>query len=249
MKTVTHVIYEGPSLFNGSPIVVLYQSGGSKNTKTGAMAQTYILDAVNDPITSSRTGQDASVCGSCIHRGQSHDGDKGTAHKRSCYVTLAHGPLGKYKAYKRGSYGKASGHDAIRSLGLGETIRLGTFGDPASVPQYIWDSLLSACAGWTGYTHGESNPSPSTLMTSADSIGQAKAAWIRGERSFRVLSDLDELDSGEILCPASEEAGKKTNCLSCGLCKGNSVKSPKSIAIVAHGTSKRHAKDMIKELN
>jgi hypothetical protein len=117
------------------------------------------------------------------------------------------------------------------------------------LPSYVTESLLSACAGWTGYTHGESNPSPKTLMTSADSIGQAKAAWIRGERSFRVLSDLDELDSGEILCPASEEAGKKTNCLSCGLCKGNSVKSPKSIAIVAHGTSKRHAKDMIKELN
>jgi hypothetical protein len=248
MKLTTHVIYEGPSLFNGAPIVALFQTG-SRNTKTGAMGQLFVLAADVHPVVASRTGQDASVCGSCVHRGQSHDGDSGQALKRTCYVNLGQSVASKYRAYKRGSYSKVTGHDAIRSLGLGQYIRLGAYGDTAYLPSYVTESLLSACAGWTGYTHGESNPSPETLMTSADSIGQAKAAWIKGERTFRVLSDLDELDSGEILCPASEEAGKKTNCLSCGLCKGNSVKSPKSIAIVAHGTSKRHAKDLIKELN
>ena len=43
----------------------------------------------------------------------------------------------------------------------------------------------------------------------------------------------------EILCPASEEAGKRTQCASCLLCGGASVKA-KSIAIVAHGAGRKH---------
>jgi hypothetical protein len=82
-------------------------------------------------------------------------------------------------------------------------------------------------------------------MTSADNSTQASAAWSRGERTFRVISSLDKLIKGkEILCPASEEAGKRTTCESCKLCAGSSVKG-KSVAIVAHGTSKRKAKELV----
>jgi hypothetical protein len=48
----------------------------------------------------------------------------------------------------------------------------------------------------------------------------------------------------EVLCPASEEMGKRATCESCKLCAGASVKG-KSVAIVAHGTSKRKAKELI----
>jgi len=242
MTNTTHIVYEGPSLYDGSPIVVLVQSG-SNNRKTGDMVQTFILDATVDPLEASRTGRDKSVCGDCPHMGKPNDNNKGGATGRSCYVTLAHAPLGKFKAYKRGVYTKVEGHKAIADLGFGRMIRLGTFGDPAAVPQYIWDSLISRAEGHTAYTHGAVNPSPKTIMTSADNESQAIQAWGRSERTFRVIASVDKIIKGkEVLCPASEEAGRKSTCEACKLCSGAGIKA-KSIAIVAHGTSKRYAKE------
>lgn len=235
----TYIVYEGPSLIDQSPIVVLVQIG-SKNPKTGDMVQTYILCADTDPVTASRTGKDKAICGDCIHRGQAHNGDRGQALNRSCYVTLAHGPLGKWKAYRKGQYKYASGHADLSALGKGRMVRLGTYGDPCAAPNYIWESLICDAQGHTAYTHGAINPMPQQIMTSADSLGQAQGAWARGERTFRVIADLAHISKGEVLCPASEEAGKRSTCESCKLCAGASVKA-KSIAIVAHGTSKRAA--------
>jgi hypothetical protein len=245
MANKTYVIYEGPSLYDGKPIVVLAQVGSS-NRKTGSMVQTYILRSDIDPITASRLGEDSSICGTCPHMGKPNpDSDKGQALGRSCYVTLAHGPLGKYKAYKKGAYPVVNGHKDISGIGFGLMVRLGTYGDPASVPQYIWDSLTSRCDSWTSYTHAAQNPDPARHMTSADSAAQAKAAWQRGERTFRVIAGLDSIIKGkEILCPASKEAGERVQCASCKLCGGASVKG-KSIAIVAHGTSKAKAKEIV----
>jgi len=243
-KNQTFIVYEGPSLYDGAPIVVLVQTG-SRNRKTGDMVQTYIMRSDIDPITASRTGKDSAICGDCPHMGKPNDSGKGQATGRTCYVTLAHGPLGKYKAFKRGQYDHAIGHAAIRALGLGRMVRLGTYGDPSCVPTYIWTSLISAAQGHTAYTHGKVNPMPELIMTSADNSKQAQEAWSRGERTFRVISSLDKLIRGkEILCPASEEAGKRTTCESCKLCAGSSVKG-KSVAIVAHGTSKRAAKELV----
>jgi hypothetical protein len=240
----TFIIYEGPSLIDGAPIVVLAQSN-STNRKTGDMVQTYILRSDMDPISASRTGQDKSICGDCIHRGKPSDKATGQAIDRTCYVTLAHGPLGKFKAYRKGAYPKAFGHDAIRGIGLGRMVRLGTYGDPAAVPNYIWESLISACEGWTAYTHGATNPMPQQIMTSADSLAQAQAAWGRGERTFRVVKSLDQvMRSRETVCPASEEMGKRATCETCKLCAGASVRG-KSVAIVAHGINKAKAKALV----
>lgn len=238
------IIYEGPSLIDGNPIVAIAQTH-SGNRKTGDMVQTYILRADIDPVTASRTGADESICGQCPHRGKAHNGTTGQAKDRTCYVTLAHGPLGKYKAYIKGRYGYATGHKAIRALGLGRVVRLGTYGDPCAVPNYIWESLIAACEGWTAYTHGAVNPMPQHIMTSADSLAQAESAWQRGERTFRVIASLADVVKGkETVCPASEEMGKRATCASCKLCAGASVKG-KSVAIVAHGTSKNKAKLML----
>jgi hypothetical protein len=244
MANVTHIIYQGPSLIDGAPIMVLAQSN-SNNRKTGDMVQTYIQRSDIDPITASRTGQDSSICGDCIHKGKASDKETGQAIDRTCYVTLAHGPLGKYKAFKRGAYDTAFGQDAIRAIGLGRMVRLGTYGDPCAVPEWIWQSLISASQGWTAYTHGAINPMPQEIMTSADSLDQASQAWGRGERTFRVINSVNQLmKSKEILCPASEEAGKRTTCESCKLCAGASVKG-KSVAIVAHGINKAKAKALV----
>lgn len=230
------ILYEGPSKLDGAPIVVI-ATENSKNTKTGQMQQTWIIRSDIDPIEASRTGADASICGDCPHRGRRNNNPSGTATARSCYVNLSiGGPLQVYKTFKAGRYRSANPID----VGRGRTIRVGSYGDPAAVPMHIWDGLLSEAAGWTGYTHGKANPDPQVFMTSADSLDQALAAWKRGERTFRVISDVLHLrPMNEVLCPASREAGQRTTCENCGLCAGASVQA-KNIAIVAHGTGAQH---------
>lgn len=242
------IIYDGPSLIDGQPIVAIAQVN-TTNRKTGDMVQTYIIRSDVDPITASRTGQDHAICGNCPHRGEAHDGDTGQAKGRTCYVTLAHGPLQKWKGLAKGLYDHARGHEAIKAIGAGRMVRIGTYGDGAAVPSYIWDSLCEDAKGWTAYTHQTgcqtASTDPNRYMTSAESAGEAMAAWDRGERTFRVIADTADLISGkEILCPASDEAGKRTTCDKCKLCAGASVKA-KSVAIVAHGTSAKKAKAMV----
>ena len=245
MARKTIILYQGASLINGEPIVALAQSD-STNKKTGNMLQTFILDATTDPITASRTGLDASICGSCPHRGTPNNNDKGQATNRTCYVTLAHAPLGKYKAYKKGVYGTNTATlKEVESFGSLQGVRLGTFGDPCAVPNDIWKALTSKALYSTAYTHAAINPMPESIMTSTDNLKQSYKAWGKGERTFRVISSIDQLyKRREVLCPASEEMGKRATCASCKLCGGASINA-KSIAIVAHGTSKRKAKEVV----
>ena len=245
MTRKTIILYQGASLINGQPIVALAQSD-STNSKTGNMIQTFILDATVDPLEASRTGRDASICGSCPHRGTPNNNDKGQATDRTCYVTLAHAPLGKYKAYKKGVYGtKTATLKEIESFGSLQGVRLGTYGDPCAVPNDIWKALTSKALYSTAYTHAAINPMPESIMTSTDNLKQSIDAWARSERTFRVISHVDQLyKRREVLCPASEEMGKRATCASCKLCGGSKVNA-KNIAIVAHGTSKRKAKEIV----
>ena len=244
MSNKSFIIYDGPSLIDGQPIVAIAQVK-TGNRKTGDMVQTWILRSNIDPITASRTGADVSICGDCPHKGTPSNKVTGWAKNRTCYVNLLFAPNGVYKAYKRGSYEVSKGHDAIRAIGLLRGVRLGSYGDPAAVPSYVWESLTSGAEFVTAYTHNPTNPMPETIMTSADNAMQAESAWNKGERTFRVVSALDQIIKGkEVLCPASDEAGNRATCASCKLCGGNSIKA-KSVAIVAHGASKRKAKELV----
>lgn len=102
------LIYKGPSLIDGSPIVVLATMGNKQqpNTKTGAMLQTYILvDNGKTPTENNRTGQDYAICGECPHRGTARpDATSGQADERACYVNLGHGPRSAYGSYLKGNY-------------------------------------------------------------------------------------------------------------------------------------------------
>jgi len=237
------VIYEGPSLIDGMPIVAIAQVD-SGNRKTGNMVQTWILRSDIDPITASRTGADSSICGDCPHKGKPNNNAKGWATDRTCYVNLLFAPNRVYKSYKRGIYSTMQGHDNIRAIGLLRGVRLGSYGDPMAVPSYVWESLCSGAEYVTAYTH-QNNTMPHLVMTSADSLAQADSAWSNGQRTFRVIASLDSIVKGkEVLCPASEEAGARVQCASCKLCGGASVKG-KSVAIVAHGASKRKAKALV----
>lgn len=236
----TYKIYEGPSALDAQPIVVLAQLK-TRNTKTGDMMQTFILRADMDPFTANRTGADESICGACPLKGIPHTGNRGQAHKRGCYVNLLFGPLPKYKLYKAGGYPECK--DLV-ALGRGQKIRIGTYGDGMAVPQKIWDELCREAEGWTAYTH-QWNFRPDIYMTSVETLDQAEQAWARGERTFRVVNDVNEITGNEVLCPASAEAGKRTTCASCELCKGTASKG-KSVAIPAHGTSRGLVKQYLK---
>jgi hypothetical protein len=222
------IIYKGPSLLDGEPIVVV-ATYSNRNTKTGRVVQTYILCDDINPLEASKTGADYSICGDCVMRGTpTTDPARKQAKGRRCYVNLGQGVLIVWRAYKRGVYQAGSARD----MGRGRFVRVGTYGDPGAVPSHVWNELLSEASTWTAYSH-QSGWRPDIAMQSADNYAQAWAHWRAGRRTFRVVTGLDEIDSAhEALCPASKEAGRRVQCTACKLCKGGTA--AKSIAIVEH---------------
>lgn len=235
------IVYEGPSRLDNKPIVVIATGlkQNSTNAKTGAMIQTYILRQDIAPAEAVKTGEDVSICGDCVHRGD------GTGKGRSCYVTLFHGPRGVYGAYSRKVYAKADLKDVAKAVG-GRMVRLGTYGDPAAVPLSVIEALTKSALGHTGYTHQwrkAGRDYAKYCMASADTEADMHEAHNLGFRTFRVTSGPNENIKGlEIVCPASEEAGRKTSCVDCKACMGTSGKAKVSIQIAAHGAGKNHVK-------
>lgn len=245
------IAYEGPSTLDGQPIVVIVTglNRPSKNGKTGAMLQSYILRSDVHPSEALKTGDDGSICGACPMRPDP------TTRKRRCYVRME--SVGSvWRCYKRGGYdtllaGQSNwyaGNDWQGTTGAdlvrGKILRLGTYGDPAAAPLSVWAPLVAAAASHTGYTHQWrlplAAPYSSILMASADSADDRADANALGWRTFRVLAATDTgnepLGAREISCPASKEAGKRSTCESCRLCAGTS-RPAKDIAIIDHSAS------------
>jgi hypothetical protein len=202
------ILWEGHSKLDGGPIVVIATGlkQGSTNSKTGAMIQTYILRRDIAPMNAVKTGDDVSICGGCPHRGD------GNGKGRSCYVTLMHGPRGVWAAYKRGSYPKASSLQDVAEALEGRNIRLGTYGDPAAAPLELWLAVLLRASGHTAYTHQWRTAHDGFAqfsMASVDSIDEMHEAHQAGYRTFRVAPGVGQQSDREIMCPASEEAGKR----------------------------------------
>jgi hypothetical protein len=224
------VLWRGPSRLDGAPIVAIAVglAEDSSNRKTGAMVQTYILRADMAPTVAIVTGLDKSICGDCRHRGD------GNGRGRTCYVNTGQGPLAVFRAYTRGLYPAA---DDIPAVGVGRIVRLGTYGDPATVPAGVWRALVSRASGHTGYTHQwrETPQLRGLCMASVDSATEALEATLLGWRTFRVVhpGDLTRLKR-EAICPASAEADRKLQCAQCLACAGADGRRG-SIVIQAHG--------------
>lgn len=233
MKPNGAILWQGASLLDGAPILAIATGLNSKSTnrKTGAMIQTYILRSDISPIDAVRTGADASICGNCPHRGI--EGGK----RRTCYVNVGQGPRAVWAAFKRGIYPDTQGGAGIADQGAGRIVRLGTYGDPAAVPAYVWLALTARSKGHTGYTH-QWRDAPDLVglcMASVDTVLEAREAQALGWRTFRVdTSRAIGAQAGEVLCPASAEAGKKLTCEKCLACGGADGRRG-SIYIPAHG--------------
>jgi hypothetical protein len=228
------IIYRGPSMLDGAPIIVVVTglAKSSRNEKTGDMLQTWIIRDDINPIEAAKTGQDESICGDCIHR---------PLLGGSCYVQLAHAPLNIFKSSHRGIYPTITGLSDIAALGVDRIVRLGSYGDPAAVPVGVWEALTAHASAWTGYTHQWRNaPHLMALcMASADSAAEAIMAKAMGWRTFRVRTATEAVMDKEFICPASKEAGYKTDCASCKACMGTSAKAKASPVIIAHGAKSR----------
>lgn len=239
------VLYRGPSTIDGSPIVVIVTglADGARNSKTGPMAQVYIIRADQNPLQAAQRGDDVSICGSCVHRGRIIT-DPSTGRlknvERSCYVTLMHGPRVIWDSFQRGVYPDVSIAKA-RKLLASKRVRLGAYGDPGAVPFAFWEQVLDRVSELTGYTHlWRQFPMLSAFcMASCDSEADREEAKILGFRTFRVRGKDDPKLAGEGHCPSSDEMGKAVQCVDCMLCGGHRSKAKADLTIISHGTGSK----------
>lgn len=222
------ILYEGPSLIDGKPIVAVAAGflSARKNRKTGAGISTYIIRSDMPPNKAALSGDDVSVCGDCPLR---------PAISGVCYVELGHGAWNVYRGYQNGSYRR----NLPPSIFSDRYVRLGTYGDPAAVPLDVWRTITDSAANWSGYTHRWKTCDQglhSILMASVDSDSEATEAQSLGWRTFRLRLASSPLRREEIVCPSSDEGGHRRQCNSCRACRGNGRSGQaKSVSIVIHG--------------
>lgn len=246
MKSV--IVWTGKSELNGADIslVIVYPKKAKKagNRKTGNICQTYIVPAGEHVVDAIHHGRDVSVCGHCPHRGD------GTGKGRTCYVPLATGLNVVSKSLINDKYLHATPEGAARGV-VGKQLRMGTYGDPAAVPASVWAVLTAAATRVLGYTHQWKQPQFAYLrqwcMASADTESDVAVANAAGWRTFRVAQVGSPTLSGEVVCPASKEAGEKVQCDRCGLCQGSKIRA-KNIVIVRHDRTANAQKRRLKVL-
>ncbi|AXH46830.1 hypothetical protein SEA_ACOLYTE_87 [Mycobacterium phage Acolyte] len=227
------LVWQGPSELTGEELIVLAtkaKSAKAANMKTGDMVQISILRADVNPTEAIKLGLDEATCGDCPFRSVASGGDGG------CYT---------HKSLRRGHAQTSSwnAHQAKGSLPFdveafrGLKVRFGSYGDPAAVPFEVWEAILTVSDGVTGYTHQWRTADPrfaELCMASADTVEQRREARHKGYRTFRPRPGNAPRMAGEVICPASTEAGFKTSCETCMACGGTSTGRKQDITIILH---------------
>lgn len=228
------ILYEGPSLINGTPIVVIATKDW--NPKVGYALFTWILKQDESPEQAALHGRDEAICGSCKFRVQV-PGDSKT---RLCYTRLSPSegadetlpPSEVWKRYKKDrsmlnppneDWGQAQDHGLWNYLGPLH-VRIGSYGDPAAVPFRVWTELVRYVPKLqhTGFTHlwQQCDPRLKTLcMASTDTPEERAEAQALGWRTFTVTPELHSnipnvTVQRDVLCPATD-ASKGKACPSC----------------------------------
>jgi hypothetical protein len=246
------IFYEGPSELDGKPIVGIV-TFDTHNDKVGNVVQTWIMRSDISPMDAVNTGQDSSVCGSCPLRGVIRDAQERTksgplAHSeftnknRTCYVLVHIAPQKIWESYKKGNYPVLN--ESHRRYFVGKGLRYGAYGEAVAIPKVKFSLMEKFCTGKAkpGYSHEWRNPSiqpwSRALMASVHTLSDAKEAQSKGWRTFRTIGSLDSKQDNEIICPASEEGGYKSNCAMCGACNGRRGMEDmrKNIVILGHGS-------------
>ena len=247
------ILYNGPSNFNGEPIVVIATGlkDGSSNSKTGKLVQIYILadhgEKPSDALYGS--GKSTSCCGDCKHD------QWGT-----CYVNVGQGGNSVYGGYQRGIYPvyDVAEHGEVFKDKL---VRFGAYGDPAMVPMEVWEPILKQAKNHTAYTHqwdkAWAKDYKKFCMASVDTQAEKDKAKAMGWRTFRVRPQTqadDPTNKRETVCPASLEMNKDKKkdewkkCQDCMLCHGGDSKVDVVIAVHGTGYKSRRFNEIMAEI-
>ena len=244
------IIYRGPSVLDGEPIVVV-AIPKSGNSKTDSMLQTFIMRSDVPPLEALKSGDDYSVCGDCLAR---------PSNQGWCYVNVAQSVNMVYKSLTQAPIirkGIDTGNTykpycdisdnwlAITALGTDKDNRLGTYGDPAAVPLDVWHYLNACAHGWNGYTHQWRTCSPAYAkycMASIDKPCDTLTAEMMGYRCFiaHVEGEDKPTDTAHKVatCPADKQVHGEAlaSCKSCLGCGGTAGRGSTHRSITVHGT-------------
>lgn len=247
------ILWEGPNPIDGAPLVCIMTTG-TKNPKTGPLAQTWIMRSDMPPHVAAFTGRDVSCCGGC------HLRPYVAGQGMRCYVRTTDAPRSVFEAFKRGNYPRApmpiptpdgmeptpdvladwhraaKGWDRVMEKARRFGVRAGAYGDPAMVPARVWATLPIA----TGYTHQWRAPFAQAhkafCMASCDGPGDVRDAQAQGWRTFEVVPLSGAPMAGAVHCPAVVTDGRVT-CSDCRLCGGDQRAGAKSIYLYVHGAA------------
>lgn len=219
------------TLEHNSPVITVITGleHPSRNMKTGAMLQSWIIRDDMNPIHANVTGADEAICGQCPFRGIA-------GKQRACYVNLGRAPMQIYKRLE------ASKPLDMKQL-YNRDMRFGAYGDPVFISLPVMADAAKRLRMWTGYTHSWQTCDPDYkkyLMASVETEEGYHLAKEAGWRTFRVRQEGQPILQGESMCPASDEAGKKLQCITCGRCNGTQSKK-RDVVIIAHGQGRKYA--------
>ena len=222
----SYIVWEGASLIDGSPIVLILTGfvNHTSNRKTGYLLQSWIIKQNILPTEAAKKGFDKAICGDCPMK---------LSRLGSCYVNLAV-TNNIYRKYETGAYPYFSKNEIEVLKRYRYPIRIGSYGDPTAVPFDVWKPIILASGSYTGYTHNWlfcDNSWKQYLMASVQSLGEARIAQNRGWRTFRIIAPDAPLNQNEILCRNTED--DRNRCDNCFLCDGKSSKP--NVADRVHG--------------
>lgn len=223
--------------------IFVVRKGFTTNTKISdgkPLVQTYTFSVKQWQLASTRKGfemkeffaLDESNCLDCPYSGNAGNGGCYT-HKFMQYT----GFLSMLRSIKASEVTPLTSHkeDVIEKMCTGSYVRFGTYGEPSLVSLHLIKRMAEASSAWTGYTHQHAKPWASNyakyFMASVHDEAEAIAA---GELAYRSFIATNTGDEKAVSCPASKEAGFKSNCARCGLCSGTLGKGKTNIKILEH---------------
>ena len=222
----SYIVWEGASLIDGSPIVLILTGfvNHTLNRKTGRLLQSWIIQQNLVPTDAAKKGLEKGICGDCPLK---------LSQTGACFVNLL--PVNNiYRTYFAGNYPKLSANEIEILKRYRFPIRIGSYGDPTAVPFDVWEPIISASGRYTGYTH-QFHKCDSRwkqyLMASVQSESEACIAQSQGWRTFRIIAPDTPLSENEILCSHTQD--DRIQCETCLLCDGASSKP--NIADRVHG--------------
>jgi hypothetical protein len=228
------VLYKGISqLDQWTPIMVVLSgyTKDSTNTKTGPLAQLYILPVDTAPMEAYKAGSKA-VCGTCKYNGNN-----------GCYVRWSH----LKSLWNSARTQNPISTELTKELLKGLRVRVGAAGDPLAVPADFWKDILSSCESYTGYTHQWREPFAEQykgmFMASVDNARENKEARSKEWNTFFV-TDGEEPPQKSVQCLATipdktDRNGLPMSCASCMMCNG---KGEKTVTVQLHGASNTMSK-------